>query len=244
MRICLSLILAAFVALCSYGVKADEKITDIFANVSKSVGALYKMEVGGDMSFLCSVTAIGKHEGATVFLTAFHCVNRGVSYRVTLDGQTFHAARVWKIPGYEADKQKYPRAYHEPETDMALFLSDTIDAPVVETADIANRVEGTDVVMVGFPLGVAKISYKGIVSGTFDRPGSEQDGYQLLQIFGSPGNSGSSVIDVNTGKVISVLVSARQARAGLPVIFATPIEYQKYLREVPTGKEKEVGEQK
>ncbi len=223
---------------------ADERTTEIFAKVNKSVGALYKMEAEGDMSFLCSVTAIGKHEGATVFLTAFHCVTRGVSYRVTLDGNTFHAARVWKIPGYEADKEKYPRAYNDPETDMAMFLSDTIDAPAVELADAANRVVGADVVMVGFPLGVAKISYKGIISGKFDRPGSRDDGYQLLQIFGAPGNSGSAVIDVETGKAISVLVSARQRRVGLPVIFATPIEYQKYLREVPTGKEKQVGEEK
>lgn len=221
---------------------ADQALIDRISATSPSVGALYKNHDDGSLQFLCSITAIDNHEGETVLITAFHCVTRGVSYKVTFDRETYHSARVWKIPGYAADKDKYPRAYHEPEVDMAFFKT-RADVPVVKLADPARQKAGRDIVMVGFPLGQAKVAYKGIVSGYFDRPGDDTDGYQLLQIFGAPGSSGSSVIDPVTGEIISILVSAKQARAGLPVIFATPIDYAKYLRPVPTGKEKEVGQE-
>lgn len=232
MRPIIAALVAAFFVLTS-PVKADEKLIDVFERTSGSVGALYKAEDGGNMSFLCSVTVVGEHEGQAVLLTAFHCVTRGVSYRVTLDGKRFHEARVWKIPHYEVDAKEYPRTFHEPRTDMALYLSD-VDAPAIEMADVADQRPGAGVVMVGFPLGLAKVSYEGIVSGYFHRPGADDHGYQLLQIFGAPGSSGSAVIDVETGKIISVLVAGKQSRSGLPVIFATPVEYQSYLMEVPT----------
>lgn len=237
-RVLTAALLAAFFVLPA---KADDALVSIFENASRSVGALYEKEDGGNMSFLCSVTAVDKHEGATVFLTAYHCVKRGISYSITLDGKSWEPARVWKIPGYEIDKRKYARAWHDPETDMALFLADGFDVPLISLSNAAGQKPGSGVVMIGFPLGVAKIAYQGIVSGYFNRPGAEQDGYQLLQIFGAPGSSGSAVIDVASGKVVSVLVSAKQSRAGLPVIFATPIEYQRYLREVPMGMETSVG---
>lgn len=220
---------------------AGDRHVDLMAKASPAVGALYKMEDDGDMSFLCSVTAIGHEDKATVLLTAFHCVTKGVSYRVTFDGKTYLAARVWKIPGYEVDDKKYRRAYHEPEVDMAMFLVDGADVPIMDLADAAHMEPGREIVTVGFPLGVAKVHYAGSVAGVFDRPGSNEDGYQLLQTFGAPGSSGSSILSLETGKIVSVLVSARQQRVGLPVIFATPIEYRRFLQEVPTGKEKQVG---
>jgi len=217
-------------------------VISLFAEAKKSTGALYKQHDDGSLQFLCSVTAIGKHEGATVLLTAYHCVNRGVSYRVTVDGENYKAARVWKIPGYAIDSEKFPRGYSEPRVDMAMFLSDTLDVPVSKVSEAGGRLsEGTPLAMMGFPLGQAKIAYSGQVAGYFDRPGNDNDGYQLLQIFGAPGSSGSAVRDATTGEIVSVLVSAVQGGAGLPVIFATPIDYSRYLKEVPTGKEKEVG---
>lgn len=230
--------------LVSFPASAGDRQTDLMAKASPAVGALYKMEDDGDMSFLCSVTAIGKHEKATVLLTAFHCVTKGVSYRVTFDGKAFHSARVWKIPGYEVDDKKYRRAYHEPQVDMAMYLVDNIDVPMLEIAEKAAMKPGQEIVTVGFPLGVAKVHYTGSVAGIFERPGSNDDGYQLLQVFGAPGSSGSSILSLETGKVVSVLVAGRQGRMGMPVIFATPIEYRKFLQEVPTGKEKQVGGKK
>ena len=91
---------------------------------------------------------------------------------------------------------------------------------------------GHPIVMVGYPLGVTKISYNGIISGRLDRPGDAYNGYMTMQIFGSPGSSGSSVVDQETGKIIGVLVSATQSGVGLPVIFATPASYRKYMLEL------------
>ena len=47
---------------------------------------------------------------------------------------------------------------------------------------------------------------------------------------------------VASGEIIGVLVQGRQARAGLPVILATPIDYLKYLVPVPTGEKINVEE--
>ncbi len=130
-------------------------------------------------------------------------------------------------------RSTYPRAYGEPKTDMALFLMDGVDVPVVPLAGASEHlVYGAKLAIVGYPLGVSKIVYEGIVAGRFARPGNDMDDYILMQIFGAPGSSGSSVVDVETGEVVGVLVAARQAMTGLPVIFATPIDYREYLLEV------------
>lgn len=235
-------ILALIFALSFVGVSvAHELPTGLMEKVSPSVGALYKMEDGGNMSFLCSVTAVGKDGGSTVLLTAYHCVNKGVSYRVTFDGKTWHQARVWKIPGYEVDDKKYRRNFSDPEVDMAMFLVDGIDAPIVPLAQNSKMPVGSEFVNIGFPLGIAKIHYRGSIAGVYDRQGADQDGYVLLQAFGAPGSSGSSIIDAQTGEIKSVLVSGRGGRAGLPVIFATPINYRTYLKPVPTRQQKSVG---
>ena len=118
-------------------------------------------------------------------------------------------------------------------TDMALFLMAGVDVPVVPLAGTSGHlVYGAKLAIVGYPLGVSKIVYEGIVAGRFARPGNDMDNYILMQIFGAPGSSGSSVVDVETGEVVGVLVAARQATTGLPVIFATPIDYRGYLLEV------------
>ena len=210
-------------------------LIETFARLAQSVGALYSLEDDGDLSFLCSATAVGKEGQATVILTAYHCVRKGVSYLINFGDNRFHSLRVWKIPHYELDKTKYPRAYNEPKTDMALFLMDGVTVPIVPTAEGAALTPGAKLAMVGFPLGLAKVRYEGIVSGYLDRPGSDDYNYLLLQIFGAPGSSGSAVVSVDSGKIIGVLVSGKQGRAGLPVIFATPIDYQRYLMAVPTG---------
>lgn len=213
---------------------SQEAMVEAFAEVSRAVAALYALESDGDMAYLCTTTAVGKTaEGSTIMLTAYHCVKKGVSYLVTFDGKQFHPARVWKIPHYELDRTKYPRAYGEPETDMALFLiEEPLDMRVMDMAANGSVPPGTRVVTVGYPLGVAKVRYEGIVSGYLDRPGDDSYNYILLQIFGAPGSSGSAVIDLVTGRVIGVLVAGKSGRAGLPVIFATPIDYRKHLLDV------------
>lgn len=229
----------AMLALSAVPVSASERddIKAAFARLNPSVAALYSLSEGGDIKFLCTATAVDREEDALVLLTAFHCVRRGVSYLVSFGDNQFHSVRVWQIPGYEISASDHPRAYGQPKTDMALFLlDDPVDVPVVAMADSATIEIGSSLVSVGFPLGLAKIGYEGSVAGYFNRSGSDEDGYVMLQIFGAPGSSGSAVVDVASGEIIGVLVQAR-GRIGLPVIFATPIHYLKYLVPVPTGEE-------
>ena len=210
-------------------------LIETFARLSESVGALYALEEDGDLAFLCSATAVDREGEATVILTAYHCVRKGVSYLINFGDNRFHSLRVWQIPHYELDKVKYPRAYNEPKTDMALFLMEGANLPTIQMAEGSALTPGAKLAMVGFPLGLAKVRYEGIVSGHLDRPGSDDFNYLLLQIFGAPGSSGSAVVSVDSGKIIGVLVSGKQGRAGLPVIFATPIDYRRYLMPVPSG---------
>lgn len=228
------ILLVAILALAPMFVHASERDTIINTvdRVSKSVGALYAQTPGGDINFLCSATAIERWNDKTVILTAHHCLQRGVAYLINFGDNKLHTLTAWKVPHYEVDAEKFPRKYNEPETDMALFLMDGHDVPTVQMADSSRVKRGAKVVMVGYPLGVSKISYEGSVAGRFDRVGADQYNYLLLQIFGSPGSSGSSVVDVDTGEIVGILVSAKQAMSGLPVIFATPVEYRQHLIEV------------
>jgi len=226
--------LALILILISPHIFASERdnIIDTVARVSESVGALYAQESDGDITFLCSATAVGHYKKSTVILTANHCLRQGVSYLINFGDNRLRTLVAWRIPHYDVDPNKYPRRYGEPLTDMAFFLMDGQDVPTVKMAESSKTPPGASVVMVGYPLGVSKISYEGSVAGLFDRRGDDQYGYLLLQIFGSPGSSGSSVVNTETGEIIGVLVSVLAGRAGLPVIFATPVEYKKHLIDV------------
>lgn len=209
-----------------------ESLVETFSLLSKSVGALYILEDDGDLRFTCSATAVDRYENKTVILTAYHCIRKGVSYLINFGDNVFRSLSVWKIPHYELNKVKYPRAFDEPKTDMALFLLEGTDIPTVNIGDSSSVVNGEKIAMVGFPLGLAKISYEGILSGRFNRPGSDDYNYLLLQIFGAPGSSGSAVMSLKDNTVIGVLVSGKTGRSGLPVIFATPVNYKQYLKSV------------
>ncbi len=221
--------------LCLSSAQADSQVS-LFETMEPSVGALFKRHDDGSMQFMCSVTAIDTHDGMTVFLTAFHCVRRNTSYAITMDGLSFTPAFVHSIPGYELDSDEYPRGYQEPEADIATFTA-PIDAPLQTVADGGARPTGHPVAMMGFPLGQAKLGSTGIVSGTYDRLGEDIHGYLALQIFGAPGSSGSAVIDLESGEIVAVLSQASQARAGLPNIWAVPVDYLDVLVEVPSGRE-------
>ena len=218
---------------------AFEDVPAALEAISPSVGALYARQADGNMKFLCSATAIERRGDDTMILTANHCLEKGVAYSINFGDGLMRPLQAWMVPHYEADEESKQK-YGEPVTDMALFLMRGADVPLVPLAARATDTPGTRIVMVGYPLGVAKIAYEGIIAGRFDLAGNDLDGYLLLQIFGAPGSSGSAVVDVGTGRVIAVLVAAKQAPVGLPVIFATPIEYRENLALVREG---EVGAQ-
>ena len=198
-----------------------------------SVGALYALQDDGDMAFLCTATAVDREGDATVILTAYHCIRKGVSYLINFGDNRLWPLRVWKIPHYEIDSAAFPRAYNEPKTDMAMFLLDDSGIPLVPMADGSVLKDGEELAMVGYPKGLSKISYQGTVAGYFERPGSDEYNYLLMQIFGAPGSSGSAVVHVDTGEIVGVLVQGREGGRGLPVIFAVPIEYRRHLMIVP-----------
>ncbi|MEE9499588.1 MAG: serine protease [Nitrospinaceae bacterium] len=205
-----------------------------FRRVSSAVGALYVQTAGGDLNYACTVTVIEHKEERSILITAGHCVDRGEAYMVTFDGRRFYTARVWKLPAEKINPQK-KRQYGEPMVDMALFIVD--ERLSVKPIEIGMKVSvepGRGVLTVGYPLGVTKIRYNGIIAGRLERPGSKDHGYLLLQIFGAPGSSGSAVVDQRTGLIIGILVSGKQGSAGLPVIYAVPISYKKHL--IPAGK--------
>ncbi|MGH6719618.1 MAG: S1 family peptidase [Alphaproteobacteria bacterium] len=235
MRMWIAAVVAFGAAMASGALAAADERQDLiaaFAATAPSVGALYALEAGGDFTFLCSATAVDRHDGQTVILTAYHCARKGVSYLINFGDNVLRPVTVWQVPHYEVDAVESPRVFNEPQTDMALFLMDGVDVPVVPLAEASALAYGAKVAMVGFPLGLSKIMYEGIIAGRLDRPGNDMHGYLLLQIFGAPGSSGSAVIDVATGRVVGVLVGGSNVGAGLPVIFATPIEYRAHLMPV------------
>lgn len=209
-----------------------DDIKAAFKTVTPSVGALYHQEMGGDIKFVCTATAVGRHKNETIVLTAHHCLGySNVSYLINFGDNVMRTVRPWKIPHYKVDVVKFPRKYGEPETDMALFLMAGQDVPIVEMGTSDDVEDGDKIVMVGYPLGVTQISYEGTVGGKFDRKSTDMYNYLMLQIFGAPGSSGSSIVSLDTGKVIGILVAARGG-SGLPVIFATPIDYRKWLMNI------------
>ena len=219
----------------SFGAKAGERenIISAIESIAPSVGALYSQEENGDIKFLCSATAVGREDDKTVILTANHCLRKGVSYLINFGDNRMRSLLVWKIPHYQVNEIKYPKVYNEPNTDMSLFLMDGTDVPIVEMETAPQTVKrGGKIITLGYPLGVTKISYEGIVAGYFDRLGSRMYNYIMLQIFGAPGSSGSAVIDVERKKIIGVLVAGKGGYSGLPVIFATPVDYIENLMEV------------
>lgn len=218
----------------SWGILAAEELPEAFRKLSPSVGALYVQETSGNLQYNCTVTAVGRYEKATVVLTAFHCVEKGQAYLVTFDGRQFYGARVWKLPRWHVDDVKFKKKWGEPDVDMALFLLDNVSSiAIVALGDDQSIQFGERIVTVGFPLGITKTRYEGIIAGRLDKLGADRHGYLILQIFGAPGSSGTSVVSLKTGKVLGVLVGASQSSVGLPVIYATPLQYQTYLMEVP-----------
>jgi S1-C subfamily serine protease len=210
-----------------------ESLQKVFAGISPSIAALYAQKHDGSLQFLCSTTAVEKQEKRVLLLTALHCVEKDVAYLVSFDGKQFYSARVWSLPKWKANAEQHKKGYGVPEVDMAFFSIELpLDVKVIPMADDSEIKAGHPIVMVGYPLGITKISYNGIISGRLNRPGDGNHGYMTMQIFGSPGSSGSSVVDQETGKIIGVLVSATQASGGLPVIFATPASYRKYMLEL------------
>lgn len=227
----------ALLMVYAVSANADDELAKAFKAVAPSVGALYTIDDGGDMKFICTATAVESEEEESVFLSAGHCARDNQAYLISFNGSTFHKVRVWKVPP-EIKDRNYKRPFGEPRVDMAFFKSiEKLDIKTISIEEEKVVVAGHDVITLGYPLGVTKVGYSGTVAGIYTRLG-ELNGYIMLQIFGAPGSSGSAIIDPQTNRIVGVLVSGKQGRAGLPVIFATPMKYNNLLVSVDEDKEK------
>lgn len=207
----LKTLLLALTLLISPGLLADN---------SDSVGALYRRTSSNSLDFNCTVTAIERKGNDLILLTAAHCVSEDprTLYLVTFEGLTFYNATLYRIPRELPDDPQ--------EVDIAeLAIKDYKgEVKLTKAASTSEKVaRGSDIETVGFPLGAAKLLYKGYVAGR------HSSGMLILQIFGAPGSSGTSVVEKKSGQIIGVLVAASGNSVGTPVIYATPVEYRRYL---------------
>ena len=97
------------------------------------------------------------------------------------------------------------------EIDMAVLKLETGKYQSCALLDIPRREMGNDIVIMGYPFGdrvsddIENLSLsitKGYVSSWQKKKGND---YALLDIAAKAGNSGSPVIDVNSGRVIGIL---------------------------------------
>ena len=190
-------------------------------NLTDSIGALYRRSFDNSLQFTCTVSALFQEGPDIVLLTANHCVDETKRYyHVTFNGLQFHVAELYKIPRNKPD---------DPQVDMALLR---VRGVVVKPLGIGHSVDtplGMEIYTIGFPQGISKIMYKGYIGGKVDNISVNTHGYLILQIFGSSGSSGTAVLNTKDSSIMGVLVSGSSGSVGLPVLFATPIEYLKYL---------------
>lgn len=155
------------------------------------------------------------------------------------------------------------------ETDLALLkLNNNIHLPTLQMANMSDVKEGMAVAITGFPFGSAlgffPVTHRGIVSAlppiAVPAPGSQvlsahrirelDNPYTIIQldIVAYPGNSGSAVYDIRTGKVIGILNStfikgSKEEAISSPtgISFAIPVSamqkmYDQYVTNVkPTS---------
>lgn len=210
-------ILSIILALCL----SFTSVSIAQADLVESIGALYNRTYDNSLSFTCTVSALEQKKADLIVLTATHCINETQRYyHVTFDGLQFYVAELYKIPRKKWD---------DPDVDLALLKIKNLTVKPLGIGQSETVPLGTDIVTIGFPLGISKILYKGYIGGKVDNVSTGLHGYLILQIFGAPGSSGTAVLDAKDNSVMGVLVAASGGSMGLPVIYATPIEYLKYL---------------
>jgi len=141
--------------------------------------------------------------------------------------------------------------------DLALLHFEGAPAPAVMLDDRPMAVEGSDIILMGFPLGGALgfsvVTHRGIVSSiapiALPAPGSgglnaravrqlREGSFDILQLdaVAYPGNSGGPVIDVASGRVVGIVnmvlvKGSRESAIGSPtgISYAIPVRYVRQL---------------
>ena len=191
------------------------------SNITNSIGALYHRSFDNSLQFACTVSSLIQEGKDLVLLTAAHCIEEDKRYyHVTFDGLQFYVAELYKIPRQKPD---------DPKVDLALLRVRSVTIKPLGIGHSKDTPPGAEIFTIGFPQGISKIMYKGYIGGIVDNISTDTHGYLILQIFGSTGSSGTAVLNAKDNSIMGVLVSGSSGSAGLPVLFATPIEYLRYL---------------
>ena len=204
-----------------------------FEKVEPAVWRLYVMGGGGDLFFLCSSWALGAEVEAAVvrdkstLVTAGHCAAiaeaLGVEYRVTRDGKTFYEAKLKHTAmtatinqGFSReDLLKVIRAGKWSPRQFSFITFSGEDWAILEIGvdgprlvpDARTPKIGTDLLMVGYPGGVAKMGTQGVFgTPSLFLPGEPWNGYFGYFLPSLGGSSGSPVVDAASGRVIAIHV--------------------------------------
>lgn len=191
------------------------------------------------------VVADGKHA-----VTNFHVVDKRLN-----EAKREQFAIFVKLDGSDVRKNARIVGFDR-EKDLALLAFDGLPLPKLNVNSPGLVAEGSEVLFTGFPLGTAlginPVSHRGMVSAvvniiepmlgdgqlTPERIRQLRSPFVIYQLDGTayPGNSGSPVVDMESGKVIAVInktfvQKSKEAAVTNPsgISYAIPIQYVKRL---------------
>lgn len=124
--------------------------------------------------------------GSGLVVTNAHCVSRGASLEVSLDGP-WHAARVI--------------GYH-PTHDLAL-LAAPLRGPLLDLRDVESLRAGELVFAHGHPLGVRDALAMGVVHSVARDARSHRPRWVVADVRLAPGNSGGPLVDAE-GRLVGI----------------------------------------
>ena len=120
-----------------------------------------------------------------------------------------------------------------PERDLAVIKIDAEGVDAIELGRSSSLELGTDVVAIGFPLGLGGATVtKGIISGlnrSIEVGDGDTGGVERLQSLLqtdaaiNPGNSGGALVDLN-GRLVGINTAAAQAGSAENIGFAIPVD--------------------
>lgn len=156
-------------------------------------------------------------------------------------------------PGASPDLRLARKRSDDPTHDLALLDIDGAPLPVLQLADGVRPKAGMSVALIGFPIGTAlgftPVTHRGIVSAvTFIALPSptarqldehtlarlRQGAFEILQLdaIAYPGNSGSPLLDAETGQVLGIVnmvyvKSTKESAVGQPtgISYAIPVRH-------------------
>lgn len=204
-------LLAVSLLLLSAAIGAAQTPVKLVDHLNKAVVLLYQQTEDGGQRMLCTGTAYRVIDKGYRFVTASHCVEGDTTaeeqenkFFITLDAngsKTFIPAKLIEAGDRQAG-------------DDFAILEVTTEAKfdVIPLGDYSKVSLGENVANISSPLGLGKQYFTGFVSSlALDRPKLDAGDVTwhdvaLVKIGGGPGSSGSSIVSVEQGAIIGILV--------------------------------------